>query len=213
MRIEAQGKYLQSVLRKAQETLAGYNSSAIGVEIAKEELSQLVSSMVVDMGCPSSSVSVLTDMEGGSVFLKETGNNQKLGRSNHGCSLESSLTSSESSVIKEQQTETEQQETDKWKRKSVVLSLMEMQSGGQQNGGSVNSQTGERKRNGGNNIDFEQPLVKRFQSQKSDDQRRKLGFLENLDLNRKCYNDFDSSYPKTLDLNCKEVEQPNNGYN
>lgn len=202
LRIEAQGKYLQSVLRKAQETLAGYNSSAIGVEIAKEELSQLVSSMV-DMGCPSSSLSVLTDVEG-SVFLKET-ESKKLG--SHGYSLESSLTSSsESSGIKEL-TEREH-ETDKWKRNSVVLSLMEMQAGQQK--GASNNQTGERKRNG-NNIAVEQPLVKRFQSQKSDDQRRKLGLLENLDLNRKYYNDSDSS-PKTLDLNCKGVEQPN-GYN
>ncbi|KAF7123545.1 hypothetical protein RHSIM_Rhsim12G0064200 [Rhododendron simsii] len=65
LRIEAQGKYLQSVLKKAQETLSGYSnsSSPIGVEIAKAELSELVS--MVDNGGPSSSVSVLTEEKSG----------------------------------------------------------------------------------------------------------------------------------------------------
>lgn len=65
LRIEAQGKYLQSVLKKAQETLSGYSnsSSLIGVEIAKAELSQLDS--MVDNGGPSSSVSVLTEEKSG----------------------------------------------------------------------------------------------------------------------------------------------------
>ncbi|XP_058193446.1 myb family transcription factor PHL8 [Rhododendron vialii] len=65
LRIEAQGKYLQSVLKKAQETLSGYSnsSSPIGVEVAKAELSQLVS--MVDNGAPSSSFSVLTEEKSG----------------------------------------------------------------------------------------------------------------------------------------------------
>ncbi|PQQ19544.1 uncharacterized protein Pyn_07360 [Prunus yedoensis var. nudiflora] len=53
LRIEAQGKYLQTVLKKAQETLSGYSSSSVGVELAKAELTQLVS--MVNNGCTSSS--------------------------------------------------------------------------------------------------------------------------------------------------------------
>lgn len=95
LRIEAQGKYLQSVLRKAQDTLAGYNSSAIEVEEAKAELSHLVA--MVDNGCPScpSSLSMLTELDQDSRLKK---NPKKTG---NGSSLESSLTSSESSGRKE----------------------------------------------------------------------------------------------------------------
>ncbi|KAI3720226.1 hypothetical protein L6452_21139 [Arctium lappa] len=106
LRIEAQGKYLQSVLRKAQDTLAGYNSSAIEVEAAKAELSHLVS--MVDNGCPSS-LSILTELED-SALKKELEKNPKT--LTIGSSLESSLTSSESSGRREND--------------HVVLSLMEM---------------------------------------------------------------------------------------
>ncbi|KAK8546987.1 hypothetical protein V6N13_099732 [Hibiscus sabdariffa] len=58
LRIEAQGKYLQLTLKKAQETLVEYSSS-VGVELAKAELSQLVS-MVND--CTSSSFLELTEV-------------------------------------------------------------------------------------------------------------------------------------------------------
>ncbi|KAK8971104.1 hypothetical protein KSP40_PGU011072 [Platanthera guangdongensis] len=54
LRIEAQGKYLQSVLKKAQETLAGYTSNHLGTEAARTELSQLASA--VETQCMSSSV-------------------------------------------------------------------------------------------------------------------------------------------------------------
>ncbi|KAG6427526.1 hypothetical protein SASPL_111772 [Salvia splendens] len=43
LRIEAQGKYLQSVLEKAQETLGGQNMGTIGLEAAKVQLSDLAS--------------------------------------------------------------------------------------------------------------------------------------------------------------------------
>ncbi|XP_022882951.1 myb-related protein 1-like isoform X4 [Olea europaea var. sylvestris] len=43
LRIEAQGKYLQSVLEKAQETLGRQNLGTIALEAAKVELSDLVS--------------------------------------------------------------------------------------------------------------------------------------------------------------------------
>ncbi|KAL3501426.1 hypothetical protein ACH5RR_035875 [Cinchona calisaya] len=191
LRIEAQGKYLQSVLKKAQETLAEYDASAVGLELAKAELSQLVS--MVDIGCPGSSVSVLTDVEGS--ILKDTENKQLTG---NGCSLESSLTSSESSDGRKEQTKPvhEIEETDNWKRNSALLSLMEMQTG--QSSG-LNNQASERKRTG-SNISVEKPLAKRFQSQRSDEQPRKLEFLGTIDLNRKYLNDFDSGQ-KTLELN------------
>lgn len=63
LRIEAQGKYLQSVLKKAQEMLAGCNISSLGLEAAKEELSELVSLANANSPSgPSSSLSELTEM-------------------------------------------------------------------------------------------------------------------------------------------------------
>lgn len=43
MRIEAQGKYLQGVLEKAQESLGRQNMGTLGLETAKVQLSELVS--------------------------------------------------------------------------------------------------------------------------------------------------------------------------
>ncbi|KAI3511946.1 hypothetical protein L1887_19107 [Cichorium endivia] len=43
LRIEAQGKYLQAVLEKAQETLGKQNLGTVGLEAAKVQLSELVS--------------------------------------------------------------------------------------------------------------------------------------------------------------------------
>lgn len=43
MRIEAQGKYLQSILEKAKETLAGHTSDSPGLEAAHAELTELAS--------------------------------------------------------------------------------------------------------------------------------------------------------------------------
>ncbi|CAA2953377.1 myb family transcription factor PHL8-like [Olea europaea subsp. europaea] len=96
LRIETQGKYLQSVLKKAQETLAGYSSCSMEVESARAELSQLVS-MVDTNWRLSSSLSVLTESEGS--ILKDA-KNKLLGH--NGYSVESSLTSSESSGRKEE---------------------------------------------------------------------------------------------------------------
>ncbi|XP_020091257.1 myb-related protein 2-like isoform X2 [Ananas comosus] len=45
LRIEAQGKYLQNVLRKAQETLSAYSSNSIGTDVVKAELSELASAV------------------------------------------------------------------------------------------------------------------------------------------------------------------------
>ena len=43
LRIEAQGKYLQSILEKAKETLAGHTSTSPGLKAAHEELTELAS--------------------------------------------------------------------------------------------------------------------------------------------------------------------------
>ncbi|KAK1354576.1 hypothetical protein POM88_047832 [Heracleum sosnowskyi] len=43
LRIEAQGKYLQTVLEKAQDTLGKQNLGTVGLEAAKVQLSELVS--------------------------------------------------------------------------------------------------------------------------------------------------------------------------
>uniref|UniRef100_A0A5B6ZSB1 HTH myb-type domain-containing protein n=1 Tax=Davidia involucrata TaxID=16924 RepID=A0A5B6ZSB1_DAVIN len=187
LRIEAQGKYLQSVLKKAQETIAGYNSASVGVELARAELSQLVS--MVDTGCPSSSLSVLTEIGGSS--LKDTERKPMKGT---GSSLESSLTSSESSGKKEE----------KCDKNSVVLSLMDMHlvdKSGRKRSGSFDSD---------GNCAEQQPCGKRSSThkQKNGDQLRKLGLLETFDLNRQYMNDFDSG-PKAIDLNCKGMEQSN----
>lgn len=91
LRIEAQGKYLQTVLRKAQETIAGYGCCSEALEQAKAELSQLAS--MVSSGCQSSSLSELTD----STELNFKGIERDGSRVRRMCSIESSLTSSETS--------------------------------------------------------------------------------------------------------------------
>lgn len=88
LRIEAQGQYLQSVLKKAQETLSEYGSCSIEADHVKDQLSKLVS--MVNSGCPNSSFSALTQSENS---MMEDRQNKLLGH--HGCSHESSLTSSE----------------------------------------------------------------------------------------------------------------------
>ncbi|KAM3359043.1 myb family transcription factor PHL8 [Capsicum galapagoense] len=176
LRIEAQGKYLQSVLRKAQETLAGYGTSSVGVELAKAELSQLVS-MVNMSCCPSTSLSAITEIDG-SISKDTQTKNLKGGILS---SLESSLTSSESSARKEDQNDTRNN------KNTNCIGL------------SSNQETKERKRSRNNICDHdmcvEQPSGKRF--------------LETIDLNSKCPNEYDENGPKVIDLNYKEVEQFN----
>lgn len=118
MKIEAQGKYLQSVLMKAQQTLAGYTSSNLGMDFARTELSRLAS-----MVNQSSSFSELTqdeeaeDVEEGFLWWKKPENR---GIRQPRCSVESSLTSSESSETKLNNYNDE--------RKSMELPLMEIKS-------------------------------------------------------------------------------------
>ncbi|EOA30788.1 hypothetical protein CARUB_v10013932mg [Capsella rubella] len=86
LRIEAQGKYLQSVLEKAQETLGRQNLGAAGIEAAKVQLSELVSKVSAEY--PNSSflepkeVQNLCPQQGQTAYPPD-------------CSLESCLTSSE----------------------------------------------------------------------------------------------------------------------
>ncbi|KAL2559484.1 Homeodomain-like superfamily protein [Forsythia ovata] len=210
LRIEAQGKYLQSVLKKAQETLAGYSSSSNEVEQAKAQLSQLVA--MVDTGCTSPSLSVLTESEG--LFLKDAKN---ILPRHTGCSLESSMTSAESSGREEEtrlmhevddNEKNKVSETCTRKRNSIVLSLMEMHPA--EKSGSESEAT-QMKRNRINIYDgnsIEQPSGKRSEGHRSHEQFIKFGLLETFDLNTKCSTEFDSG-PKAIDLNCNAVEQFN----
>ncbi|KAI4381359.1 hypothetical protein MLD38_007438 [Melastoma candidum] len=114
LRIEAQGKYLQSVLRKAREMLAGYGDSSLSLEDARAELSHLVS--MVDSSCPSSSLSDLTEV--GNTSSPESCHVLKLLKGVS--SLESSLTSSESSGRKDELKESTHSQSSGGKRPPVA---------------------------------------------------------------------------------------------
>lgn len=86
LRIEAQGKYLQSVLEKAQETLGKQNLGPAGIEAAKVQLSELVSKVSAEY--PNSSFLEPKD-------LQNLCSQQIQTTYPPDCSLESCLTSSE----------------------------------------------------------------------------------------------------------------------
>ncbi|KAL9424181.1 hypothetical protein AB3S75_036127 [Citrus x aurantiifolia] len=211
LRIEAQGKYLQSVLKKAQETLAGYSSSSAGVELAKAELSQLVS--MVSMGCPSSSVSELT--EAGTSSLKDF--ERKQIRSTI-CSMESSLTSSESSGRKEEKqpvNEVGDTDTCKSNKTTPELQLMDIHIHPQDKpckARSSNQASGRKRRESTISDGFpdEQQTAKRLatQNEKCDDQLRNTGLVGRFDLNSQYQNESESG-SKAIDLNCKGLDQLN----
>ncbi|KAH9773931.1 GMC OxRdtase N domain-containing protein [Citrus sinensis] len=196
LRIEAQGKYLQSVLKKAQETLAGYSSSSAGVELAKAELSQLVS--MVSMGCPSSSVSELT--EAGTSSLKDF--ERKQIRSTI-CSMESSLTSSESSGRKEEKqpvNEIGDTDTCKSNKTTPELQLMDIHIHPQDKpfkARSSNQASGRKRRESTISDGFpdEQQTAKRLatQNEKYDDQLRNTGLVGRFDLNSQYQNESESA--------------------
>uniref|UniRef100_A0A2P2JL65 Uncharacterized protein MANES_05G101800 n=2 Tax=Rhizophora mucronata TaxID=61149 RepID=A0A2P2JL65_RHIMU len=194
LRIEAQGKYLQSILKKAQETLAGYNSSSVGIEFAKAELSQLVS--MVNTGCPSSAISELTETGDSSLNKIE----KKRIRSTV-CSMESSLTSSESSGRKEDmQQKNEIGGTNKTNTTFVELALMEIPPA--KEALHSNSCYQGKKRSGStisDDICVEQPLVKRS---KLVDRLEGAALPVTFDLNSQYPNDTESG-SKAIDLNCK----------
>ncbi|KHN21148.1 Myb family transcription factor APL [Glycine soja] len=92
LRIEAQGKYLQAVLEKAQETLGRQNLGAVGLEATKLQLSELVSK--VSSQCLNSAFSDrLKEIQGCSPH-QQTQTNQP---NTNDCSMDSCLTSCEGS--------------------------------------------------------------------------------------------------------------------
>lgn len=80
LHIEAQGKYLQAVLEKAQETLGRHDLGSVGLEAAKNQLSELVSKVSAD----SLSSAFPNSMD---LHLHQLQTNQ-----NTDCSLDSCLT-------------------------------------------------------------------------------------------------------------------------
>ncbi|KAM1960766.1 hypothetical protein FF2_020809 [Malus domestica] len=194
LRIEAQGKYLQSVLKKAQETLSGYTSSSVGVELAKAELTQLVS--MVNNGCPSSSFSELT--ETGTPTLKDVERKQMRG------SMESSLTSSERSGREDEKLPENSNAT------CVELPLMDFHPDNKAWNNVANNHVFGRKRSSSpisEGVSVEQPVAKRTQTQrdKGGNNLRKSGLLATIDLNSKYQSDNIDSGPKAIDLNCKGI--------
>jgi len=192
LRIEAQGKYLQSVLSKAHETLARYDSSTTGIEVAKSELSQLVS--IINNACPTSPISELTETRGLSLNCGE----MKQDRGTM-CSLESSLTSSESSGRTEVREPLDEAEKPQKTNGiiSVELPLMEIHP---EEGTAFKGDTSEgRKRSAGtdsNGCCVDQPCGK-----KCGNKFRKCELSDMLDLNSQYQRDIDSSV-KEIDLNC-----------
>lgn len=57
LRIEAQGKYLQTILEKAKETLAGHTSASPDLKAAHAELTELASKVIGDPGTFAASTS------------------------------------------------------------------------------------------------------------------------------------------------------------
>ncbi|XP_065852217.1 myb-related protein 2-like [Euphorbia lathyris] len=88
LRIEAQGKYLQAVLEKAQETLGRQNLGTMGLEAAKVQLSELVSK--VSTQCLNSAFSELKE-------LQDLCPQQTQAAPPTDCSMDSCLTSCEGS--------------------------------------------------------------------------------------------------------------------
>ncbi|KZV24681.1 hypothetical protein F511_36890 [Dorcoceras hygrometricum] len=173
LRIEAQGKYLQKVLKKAQEALAGYSCCSIEVEHAKAQLSELVS-MVEHSGSQSSSISFLTQSQG----LDNPRNANRKRLVHNRSSLESSVTSSDiSERMEETHFKVEDGETNQGKTSSIELSLMEMHPTDK------NRSTNERN--------------SKKRSRINSDEHHLL-----IDLNYKSLNTFDTG-PEAIDLNCK----------
>lgn len=89
MRIEAQGKYLQAVLEKAQESLGKQNMGTFGLEAAKVQLSDLVSQ--VSTQCLNSAFSGMKELS--DLCLQQAQTTQPTD-----CSVDSCLTSCEGTM-------------------------------------------------------------------------------------------------------------------
>ncbi|KAK7274849.1 hypothetical protein RIF29_15948 [Crotalaria pallida] len=189
LKIEAQGQYLQSVLKKAQEALVGYNSSSVGIEFTKAELSHLVT--IINNASPSSPISELTETKG----LRLNCGERKQDRGTM-CSLESSLTSSESCGRMEEKQPIESNDTISLEL-PLLMDIKHEDKGF--NGGSSNEAIGT-KRSGATDSDgscVEQPFGKRCGNN-----LKKPKLLELIDLNRQYESDMDTGSRSTLDLNC-----------
>lgn len=71
LRIEAQGKYLQSILEKARETLAGHTAASPGLEAAHAELSDLASKVTTENLSPAFSLTGVPSMSMPSLTVAE----------------------------------------------------------------------------------------------------------------------------------------------
>ncbi|TYI88664.1 hypothetical protein E1A91_D04G224400v1 [Gossypium mustelinum] len=201
LRIEAQGKYLQLVLKKAQETLVGYSSSSVGVGLAKAELSRLGS--MVNTGCTSSLFSELTKI--GDSSLKEIERSPIRGTMS---SMESSLTASESCRRKDAEPPQDENICTRKSSTSAELSLMDVHTEKKPLISGSSNQANGKKRSGSDFSDgilVEQPLAKRreFPGEETGYRLRKSGLLRSFDLNSQCHNDTESA-SKAVDLNCRE---------
>ncbi|MBA0815338.1 hypothetical protein Gohar_021096 [Gossypium harknessii] len=201
LRIEAQGKYLQLVLKKAQETLVGYSSSSVGVGLAKAELSRLGS--MVNTGCTSSLFSELTKI--GDSSLKEIERSPIRGTMS---SMESSLTASESCRRKDVEPPQDENICTRKSNTSAELSLMDVHTEKKPLISGSSNQANGKKRSGSDFSDgilVEQPLAKRleFPGEETGYRLRKSGLLRSFDLNSQCHNDTESA-SKAVDLNCRE---------
>lgn len=93
LRIEAQGKYLQSILEKACKVLNDQAVASAGLEAAREELSELAIKVASD--CQGvASVPPLTDVTAGVENTNTSNFPARIGD----CSIDSCLTSNESPV-------------------------------------------------------------------------------------------------------------------
>ena len=70
LRIEAQGKYLQSVLETAHQTLAKQNTDSAGLETAKMQLSELVTKVSTE--CLHNAFTSLEEIEGTQMRQRHT---------------------------------------------------------------------------------------------------------------------------------------------
>ena len=159
---------------------------------------------MVNTGSTSSSYSELTEVGGSS--LKEI---ERMPMRGTICSMESSLTSSESSG-RHQHKEPPKNENICIRKSntSVELSLMDVHPEKKPLISGSSNQANGKKRSGSNISDgicVEQPLAKRLElpEEETGSRLRKSGLLGSFDLNSQCHNEIESG-PKAIDLNCRE---------
>ncbi|MCL7045086.1 hypothetical protein MKW94_026679 [Papaver nudicaule] len=189
LRIEAQGKYLQSILTKAQDKL--YNNN-YGTSNAPRTTQATES---IDTRNHSSSTSELTEIQGFSLMSSVHR------RGGTDCSVDSSVTSSESSgkeiekVQTDSSTEEEEEEVHNECSKHIpLLSLMETESC------SSSGVIGKKRSGSGITASAEQPIAKKpnnipLEMKTAGELRKHIG-VKQLDLNLNCeyQNEVDSEF-------------------